>query len=430
MPIGAPPIPTVAYDRAMKWFISIVVIALIVGGAYLATQPRLDARCVAAKAYGHLARTHSNWLCLHYAARRGDSRAVLASLDNGVSVNQATGDGRTALMLAAAGGHLSVLHMLLNHHARLNEADRHHGWTALHWAAREQHPAVVRALVAAGAHVNTVDHQGRTALLLAAEQVHSKDTQIAHTLIAAGANPKRPDTLGDTPILLAAQRGNLLLARYLIALDVDVDSRNQAGMTPLFAAINNHRTDIVRALLAAGASPDALVSGVAPLARALQNNDRDIAHLLRANGARNYRLYAVNAALERGDVAFITQRYADAVAAYSEAIRLAPDSPAAYAARARALASQTQNAAARQDLIRAMKLAPTRAEYPLRLARLQLGAGHPEAAVSTLRTALAQASDTSALRHLLATAVRQDKTSNPPEQTGRNCPQDQTVDCP
>lgn len=429
MPIGAPPLPTLAYDRVMKWFISLVVIVVIAGGAYLATQPRLDARCVAHTAYDRLTRGHPGWQCIHYAARRGDSRAVTANLDAGVAVDLATDDGRSPLMLAAANGQLRVLHYLLNHQAEADRRDQRRGWSALHWAARGQHPAVVRALVAAGADVTLADRQGRSPLSLAAEQTQPDDTQIAHTLIAAGARPDRRDKQGDTPILLAAQRGNLALVRYLISLDVDVDSRGQTGMTPLFAAINHQRADIVRALLAAGAAPDAQVSGVSPLARALQNDDRDIAHLLRANGAEHYRRYAVNAALERGDIAFISRRYADAVAAYSEAIHLAPDNAAAYAARAQALIGQAQTAPARQDLAHAIQLAPNRAEYPTRLARLQLDADQPDAAIQTLRRALARLPDAAALPQLLATARHQAEASRSSEPADRDCQSNASTDC-
>ena len=57
-----------------------------------------------------------------------------------------------------------------------------HGWTALHIAAMEGHPAAVKALLKAGANVETKDNHGWTALSLA---VMRGDTAIVKLLKAA-----------------------------------------------------------------------------------------------------------------------------------------------------------------------------------------------------------------------------------------------------
>ena len=403
MASNAPINGRLTYHRPMKWIIGCILVATAVVGAYLWSQPRLDAICVARMGYHKMTRSHADWSCLHYAARRGDTRAIRASLDDDAPIDQRTADQRTALMLAAEGGHLRALQLLLRHRPELAAADARHGWTALHWAVEKQHPALVRALVGAGASVDPLDKQDRTPFLLSAQQKQSQDTQIAHTLVARGADPKRADNAGNTALLYAAREGNIALVRYLIALGVPIDQRNQLEMTPLFSAITHDQTAVVRALLAAGASPVARVSGVAPLARALQDGDTDIAQLLRANGADNYRLYAMNAALEQGDRAFMSQKYAEAVAAYSDAVQLAPDQAAPYAARAEALQAQTQRLSAQQDMQRAIMLAPGNADYPLRLAHWQIDAGQPDEATRTLRAALSRVSNPDTLQRLLNT---------------------------
>ena len=402
----------------MKWFIALVLVCLLAGGVYLATQPRLDAVCVVEQLYDKASRSPHRWACIHYAAARGAEHAVAASLDDGVSADLATESGATPLMLAAQHGRNDIVQRLLRAGADTDQTDQALGWTALHWATRGEHPAVVRALITAGASPRVPDNKGRTPLFVAAESDTATDTQIAHTLVAGGAQPTRRDHAANTALLLAAEHGNVSMTRYLLELKANANAHNRQGMTPLFAAIDNNHADIVRLLLAAGAAPDANVRGVAPLARALENNDSTIEHLLRANGAADYRLFAVNAALLRGDNALVLQAYDQALAAYDEAISLAPDSAPGYAARARAELATGRPNAARADLRRAVALDSAESEYPLALARLQLGAGHPAAAVQTLTNALVELPDNRAIEQLLATIKSQLPPGNAPDVAG------------
>jgi Ankyrin repeats (3 copies) len=64
--------------------------------------------------------------------------------------------GRTPLSWAAAGGHESIVDMLINRGADISSRDQVHGLTSLCWAAYEGHEGVVRRLIAAGADVNDV----------------------------------------------------------------------------------------------------------------------------------------------------------------------------------------------------------------------------------------------------------------------------------
>eukprot|EP00667_Euglena_gracilis_P014357 EG_transcript_14876 len=81
------------------------------------------------------------------------------------AMERATADGTTPLAAAACGGHVGVVHWLLQRNAGVDKADRA-GVTPLMKAARGGHLDVVRCLTEAGAAVNKADRNGRTALAL------------------------------------------------------------------------------------------------------------------------------------------------------------------------------------------------------------------------------------------------------------------------
>lgn len=133
---------------------------------------------------------------LNYAARLGNSTAVLALLQAAADPNkvykgraaldvaafhdaEASGEalldfgadpnirdeiGRTPLMTAAKFGSLRMLDLLLSRGADVRHVDLH-GRTALHWAATGEHsnPEIVRRLLAAGAERNRQNSDGLTA---------------------------------------------------------------------------------------------------------------------------------------------------------------------------------------------------------------------------------------------------------------------------
>ena len=98
------------------------------------------------------------------AARAADADAVRALLERRVDVNTAETDGTTALHWAAYKGDLETARMLLGAGADVGAANRY-GVTPLALAAGRGIPAIVEALLDAGADPNTTLPEGETVLM-------------------------------------------------------------------------------------------------------------------------------------------------------------------------------------------------------------------------------------------------------------------------
>lgn len=79
--------------------------------------------------------------------------------------------GRSPLSLAASDGHTSLIELLLDKGAVLEDTDKE-GLTALAWACVRGRLNAAQCLIDRGADVNTCDKTGRTPLDLAAFQVN------------------------------------------------------------------------------------------------------------------------------------------------------------------------------------------------------------------------------------------------------------------
>jgi uncharacterized protein len=103
-------------------------------------------------------------------------------------------------------------------------------------------------------------------------------TQPAPTPAAAGSTP--PDELW-----LAAKSGDMTGLQAALAGNVDVNALDAKGQTALILAIQNNHVDIVRALLAHGASPNTPDSrGFTPLRAARIRANFAILTALKRNG--------------------------------------------------------------------------------------------------------------------------------------------------
>ena len=144
--------------------------------------------------------------------------------------------------------------------ADLNARDERECSTPLHLAARHsEDPAVINALLNAGANPNVRDKYSATPLHIAA--MKNKNPAVITALLNAGASPNADNRY--TPPLHCAARYNrnpaVLVALLNAGADPDVpNTRDRQERTPLHLASQyNGNLAVITALLNAGADPSA-----------------------------------------------------------------------------------------------------------------------------------------------------------------------------
>ena len=158
------------------------------------------------------------------AARKGDLKALKALIAKGADVNNALGDGMTALHFAAERNDADAVALLIKAGARLDAGTRIGHHTPLHVAAKAGSAAVVRVLLTSGS--------------------------------GAMVNGRTSNT-GSTPLHLAAQGGNAEVVTLLVEHGADVEAEeSEWGQTPLIFAAAWNRDDVIRVLLKHGANPE------------------------------------------------------------------------------------------------------------------------------------------------------------------------------
>ena len=93
------------------------------------------------------ATTESGWLkALHIAAKKGHERIVDVLIERLPNCNEKDSDGRTALMYAVIADHTSVVNQLLAHGARVNDVDNERR-SVLHWAVLHRRESILMTLL-------------------------------------------------------------------------------------------------------------------------------------------------------------------------------------------------------------------------------------------------------------------------------------------
>lgn len=186
---------------------------------------------------------------LSEACLNANSTLVRSLLKAGAHPNTAIATGETPLLTCARTGAVDSVRLLVEYGAAVNAKEPKQGQTALMWAAAEQHPDVVKALIDAHADLTAHSKQGFTAIHFAAR---AGDLESVKVLLAAGV---------DTNILTQTEGATNRVTNQLgIAKTVGA-----LGYTPLLVAVVRGQVDLALYLLDHGADPNILAAGYAPL---------------------------------------------------------------------------------------------------------------------------------------------------------------------
>ena len=178
---------------------------------------------------------------------------------------------------AIKGGRIDEVKRLLAENPDLTRARDGSGASAILVAAYNMKPDVVAALIEAGAPVDIFE-----------ASVLGRVDRIEEILGGAPGRVTEYAPDGFTPVALAAFFGQFAAVKALIAAGADVTAaaKNPLKVQALHAAVAGRNLEIVKAVLAAGADPNAQQqAGFRPMHEAGSNANRALAELLIAHGA-------------------------------------------------------------------------------------------------------------------------------------------------
>ena len=234
---------------------------------------RAGANVNAANSYGV---TPLALACINQSAAMVEKLLKAGADPNGVPT------GTTVLMTAARTGNVDMVKSLLVHGADVNAKDNPRGQTALMWAVAEKHPEVARTLIDHGADVHARSTSGFTPLLFAAQQ---GDMESARMLVEVGANVNEAAPEEGSALVVATHSGHEALALFLLEKGADSNAADAYGITALHYAVlkglarvsgvrpisgadyvyRPNMPELVKALLAHGANPNARVAKFPPM---------------------------------------------------------------------------------------------------------------------------------------------------------------------
>ncbi len=227
------------------------------------------------------------------AVEKNEATLVRSLMEHKADVNAAQIDGMTALLWATYQDDLGLARRLIEAGADVRATNRY-GVAALSLACQNGDAGLVELLLDAGADPNTTLRGGETALMTAARTGREEPVAL---LLARGAKVNARERGSQTAIMWAAAEGYAPVVQLLLDAGADFQTPlKNSGFTPLFFAVRNGHTAVVKTLLAAGAGVNEAIDpertggdwprkGMSPLLVAVENGHFELAVDLLEMGA-------------------------------------------------------------------------------------------------------------------------------------------------
>nr|GEV86163.1 protein S-acyltransferase 24-like [Tanacetum cinerariifolium] len=218
---------------------------------------------------------------IYTAAAYGDLEKLQRLVESeGCSVSKPDSLGYSALQWAALNNHAAAAQYIIQHGGDINATDLS-GQTALHWSAVRGAIQVADLLLHEGAQIHAADVYGYQITHVAAQ--YGQTALLYHIVTKWNADPDTPDNDGRSPLHWAAYKGFADCIRLLLFLDAYRGRQDKEGCTPLHWAAIRGNLEACTVLVQAGKKEDLMATdntGFTPAQLASDKNHQQVAFFL------------------------------------------------------------------------------------------------------------------------------------------------------
>jgi ankyrin repeat protein len=182
-------------------------------------------------------------------------------LSKGVDINQADNDGNTVFMNAAsANSDADIIRMLISKVKDINHLNKN-GISALDLAVKNNSAEIVQILLDNNANFNLTDTNGDNVIYYLVQSYNPQKKEVFDSklkmLEGKGLKLNSQQKNGNTLYHMAVAKNNLSLMKFIDNLGIDINAKNNEGLTALHKAALVSQDDVIlKHLLSKGAKKE------------------------------------------------------------------------------------------------------------------------------------------------------------------------------